>query len=104
MWLLKTSTFPFLISNLECNGCELTSKNFKEYIIKEIDGTKVISIFDVSKLITMSTSEFIDFKVSRYDQEILLKVKPNMVESEDNLGNKINKRIVGIKLSPPNNN
>ena len=51
----------------------------------------------------MSTSEFIDFKVLRYDQEILLKVKPNLVESQDNLGNKINKRMVGIKLSPYNN-
>ena len=46
----------------------------------------------------MSTGEFIDFKVSRYDQDIILKVKPKIVPSVDNLGNKMNKRIVGIKL------
>ena len=75
----------------------------KNDIILEIDNIEVESILDVSKLIAMSTSEFIDFKVSRYDQEILLKVKPNLVESEDNLGNKINKRMIGIMLSPYNN-
>jgi len=75
----------------------------KNDIILEIDSTKVQSILDVSKLIAMSTAEFINFKVSRYEKEILLKVKPNLVESEDNLGNKIKKRMIGIKLSPYNN-
>ena len=75
----------------------------KNDIIIEIDNTKVESILDVSKLITTSTSEIVDFKVSRYDQEILLKVKPNLIDTEDNLGNKIKKRMIGIKLSPYNN-
>ena len=75
----------------------------KNDIIIEIDNIKVESILDVSKLIAMSTSEFIDFKVLRYDQDILLKVKPNLVESEDNLGNKLKRRMVGITLSPYNN-
>jgi len=75
----------------------------KNDIILEIDNNKVESILDVSKFIAMSTSDFVDFKISRYDNEILLKVKPNIVESEDNLGNKLKKRMVGIKLSPYNN-
>ena len=75
----------------------------KNDIILEIDNNKVESILDVSKLILMSTSEIVDFKVSRYDQELLLKVKPKIVAGVDNLGNKINKRIIGIKLSPYNN-
>ena len=75
----------------------------KNDVILEIDNNKVESILDVSKLILMSTSEIVDFKISRYDQEILLKVKPKIVAGVDNLGNKINKRIVGIKLSPYNN-
>ena len=50
----------------------------------------------------MSTSEFIDFTVSRYDQEVIVKVKPNIIASEDNLGNKINKRVVGIILGAYN--
>ena len=75
----------------------------KNDIILAIDGTEIESILEVSKLIAMSTSEYIDFKVSRYEKEILLKVKPNLVESVDNLGNKINKRMIGIRLSPYNN-
>jgi regulator of sigma E protease len=72
-------------------------------IILEIDGNDVKSIMDVSKYITMSTAEIIDFKVQRSYDELLLKVQPKMVEGEDNLGNKINKRIVGIKLGAYNN-
>ena len=72
-------------------------------IILEIDGNKVKSIMEVSKYIMMSTDDFIDFKVKRSYDEILLKVKPNIVMGEDNLGNKINKRMVGIKLGAYNN-
>ena len=74
----------------------------KNDLILEIDGNKVKSILDVSKLITMSTSEFIDFKVERFENELILKVKPNIVDAEDNMGNNVKKRIVGIKLSPFN--
>ena len=72
-------------------------------VILEIDGNKVESIMDVSKYIMMSTDDFIDFKVKRSYDELLLKIKPDVVLSEDNLGNKINKRMVGIKLSAQNN-
>ena len=76
----------------------------KNDVIVSIDKNEVKSILDVSKFITLSTSEFIDFKVLRYDQEILFKVKPDFVESEDSLGNKVKKRMIGITLLPYNNN
>ena len=46
--LVDYAEFPFLISNLKCNDCELISKNFTNYLIKEIDGTKfgIIGIID----------------------------------------------------------
>ena len=72
-------------------------------IILEIDGNEVKSIMDVSKFITLSIADVIDFKVKRSYDELLFKVKPKIILSEDNLGNKINKRIVGIKLGPYNN-
>jgi regulator of sigma E protease len=72
-------------------------------IIVSIDGHKVKSIMEVSKFIMMSTDEFINFIVNRYDQDLIFKVKPNLVESEDNLGNKVTKRMVGIKLGAYNN-
>ena len=58
---------------------------------------------DVSKYITMSTADIIDFKVKRSYDEFVLKIKPDVVPSEDNLGNKMNKRMVGIKLGANNN-
>ena len=76
----------------------------KNDVIVSIDKNEVKSILDVSKFITLSTSEFIDFKVLRYDQEISFKVKPDFVESEDSLGNKVKKRMIGITLLPYNNN
>ena len=94
---------PALIDEVQNDSPAETAGLMKNDVILEIDNNKVDSILDVSKLIAMSTSEYIDFKVSRYDQEILIKVKPNVVFAEDNLGNKINKRMVGIKLSPYKN-
>ncbi|MDC1280062.1 RIP metalloprotease RseP [Pelagibacteraceae bacterium] len=72
-------------------------------IMVSIDGNEVKSIMDVSKFITMSTDDFINFTVNRSNQDLVFRVKPNIVESEDNLGNKINKRMVGIKLGAYNN-
>ena len=94
---------PAVINEVQKDSPAVVAGLMKNDVILEIDGTEVKSILDVSKLITMSTSDFIDFKVSRYDQDVLLKVKPNIVETEDNLGNKINKRIIGIMLGPYNN-
>ena len=94
---------PAVINEVQKDSPAEVAGLMKNDVILEIDGTEVKSILDVSKLITMSTSDFIDFKVLRYDQDILLKVKPNIVETEDNLGNKINKRMIGIMLGPYNN-
>jgi len=72
-------------------------------IILEIDGNEVKSIMDVSKYIMLSTDDLIDFKVKRLNKEYSLKIKPNIILGEDNLGNKIKKRVVGIKLGVQNN-
>ena len=72
-------------------------------IVVSIDGNEVKSIMDVSKYITMSTDEVINFTVSRFNENLTFRIKPNMLESEDNLGNKITKRMVGIKLGAYNN-
>ena len=94
---------PAVINEVQNDSPAMIGGLKQNDIILEIDGNKVNSILDVSKYITTSTSEFIDFKVERFDQEYLLKVKPNIILSDDNLGNKVNKRIVGIKLGAYNN-
>ena len=72
-------------------------------IIVSIDKNKVKSIMEVSKFIMMSTDEFINFTITRSGQNLTFKVKPSMVESVDSLGNKVTKRMVGIKLGAYNN-
>tara|TARA_B100002052_G_C15678670_1_gene505110 strand:- start:222 stop:821 length:600 start_codon:yes stop_codon:yes gene_type:complete len=58
---------------------------------------------EVSKFITMSTGDFINFKVKRSYEELNIKIEPDIVEGDDGLGNKVNKRMVGIKLGAYNN-
>ena len=94
---------PAVINEVQKDSPAMIGGLKQDDVILEIDGNKVKSIMDVSKFITMSTEEYIDFKVKRSYDEILLRVKPIMVLSDDNLGNKINKRIVGIKLGAYNN-
>ncbi|WP_440680438.1 RIP metalloprotease RseP [Candidatus Pelagibacter sp. HIMB1623] len=93
---------PAVISEVQKDSPAMIGGLKNQDIILEIDGNEVKSIMEVSKYITMSTSDFIDFKVKRSYDELILKVKPNIVEGEDGLGNKINKRMVGIKLSAYN--
>jgi len=94
---------PAVINEVQKDSPAMTGGLKQNDIILEIDGNKVESIMDVSKFITMSTDEIIDFKVKRSYDELILKIKPNIVPGEDNLGNKLNKRIVGIKLGAYNN-
>ena len=94
---------PAVINEVQKDSPAMVGGLKQNDIILEIDGNKVESIMDVSKYITMSTDEIIDFKVKRSYDEIILNIKPEMVKTEDNLGNSIKKRIVGIKLGAYNN-
>ena len=94
---------PAVINEVQSDSPAMVGGLKQNDVILEIDGNEVQSIMDVSKYIMMSTDDFIDFKVKRSYDELFLKIKPNIVLSEDNLGNKINKRVVGIKLGAQNN-
>jgi regulator of sigma E protease len=71
--------------------------------IISINNHKVQSILEVSTFISTSTSERIEFTVLRNNTEVTLYVKPHLVQSKDSLGNSVKKRMIGIKLSPLNN-
>ena len=94
---------PAVINEVQKDSPAMIGGLKQNDIILEIDGNKVKSIMDVSKYITMSTADIVDFKVKRSYDELILQIKPNIVPSEDNLGNKMNKRMVGIKLGAYNN-
>jgi len=67
-------------------------------IIKKVD-----SILQVSSYIVASTEDSINITVLRNNQKITFKVKPKFVQGLDTLGNKVNKKIIGVKLSPYQN-
>ena len=94
---------PAVINEVQKDSPAMLGGLKNQDVILEIDGNKVKSIMEVSKFITMSTGEIIDFKIKRTNSELILKVKPSIVEGEDGLGNKIVKRMVGIKLGAYNN-
>ena len=93
---------PAVINEVQKDSPAMVGGLKQNDIILEIDGNKVKSIMEVSKFIMMSTDEIIDFKVKRSYDELIFKIKPDTMLGEDNLGNKINKRIVGIKLGAYN--
>ena len=94
---------PAVINEVQKDSPAMVAGLKDNDIVVSIDGNEVTSIMDVSKYIMMSTDEIINFTVNRYDQDITFRVKPNIVDGEDNLGNKISKRMVGIKLGAYNN-
>ncbi|MDC1278250.1 RIP metalloprotease RseP [Pelagibacteraceae bacterium] len=94
---------PAVINEVQKDSPAMVAGLKNNDIVVSIDGNKVKSIMEVSKYIMMSTDEFINFTVNRYDQDLTFRVKPNIVDGEDNLGNKISKRMVGIKLGAYNN-
>jgi regulator of sigma E protease len=94
---------PALINEVQENSPAYAAGMKKNDVIIFIDNKKVESILEVSTLINTSTSEIIKFIILRNGQEISLLIKPNLVDGEDSLGNVAKKRIIGIKLSPFNN-
>ena len=94
---------PAQINEVQENSPAFVSGLKKDDIILSINNNKVKSILDVSTYINTSTSEQINLNILRNNNEILLSVKPKTIKSEDGLGNKINKKIIGIKIAPVNN-
>ena len=94
---------PAQIQEVQKNSPAYVSGIKNGDIILSVNNKKVTSILDVSTYINTSTTESIDIKVLRNDENIILTVKPETIKGEDSLGNKVNKKIIGIKISPPNN-
>ena len=94
---------PAVIDEVQADSPAYVAGIQKNDKIISIDNNKVQSILEVSTFISTSTAEIIEFTVLRNDQEITLYVKPNLVQSKDALGNAVKKRMIGIKLSPFNN-
>lgn len=94
---------PAVVNEVQVNSPAYEAGIKKNDKIISIDNNNVQSILEVSTFIATSTAEIIEFTVLRNNQEVALYVKPNLVQSKDSLGNSVKKRMIGIKLSPLNN-
>ena len=94
---------PAVIEEVQVDSPAYTAGLKKDDKIIFIDNKKVDSILQVSTFINTSVSEKIEFVVLRNNNEISLLIKPDLVDGKDAFGNNIKKRMVGIKLSPLNN-
>jgi len=94
---------PSVVAEVAINSPAYEAGIKKNDKIISIDNNKVQSILEVSTFISTSTAEIIEFTVLRNNQEVTLYVKPNLVQSKDSLGNSVKKRMIGIRLSPFNN-
>ena len=90
---------PAVIDEVQKNTPAYDAGLKKNDKILFINDNKVESILQVSTFINTSTSEKIEFKILRNDQQLSVLIKPNLIDSKDALGNSIKKRIIGIKLS-----
>jgi len=94
---------PAQIKEVQIDSPAYTAGIKKDDIILSINSNKVQSILDVSTYINTSSKDLIDIIILRNNNELLLKVKPQKAEGKDSLGNTVNKKIIGIKISPLNN-
>ena len=94
---------PAIIDEVQKDSPAFSSGLKKNDRILFIDNEKIESIMQVSTLINVSMSEKIEFKILRNDKELAILIKPNLVDGTDAFGNKIRKKIIGIKLSVPKN-
>ena len=72
---------PAVINEVQKDSPAENAGMMKNDVILEIDDKEIKSILDVSKFISLSTSEFIDFKILRLQDELILKVRPDLIDS-----------------------
>tara|TARA_Y100000590_G_scaffold155209_1_gene178405 strand:+ start:1717 stop:2823 length:1107 start_codon:yes stop_codon:yes gene_type:complete len=104
IYMLSGKDFtPAIIDEVQKDSPAYNAGFQKNDKIISIDNKKVQSILEVSTFINASSSENIKFEVLRNNEEITIMVQPILIEAKDTLGNQVKKRIIGIKLSPINN-
>ncbi len=75
----------------------------KNDIIISINKNEVNSIMEVSTLINSSPNKMIEVGVLRNQKEMIFTTYPKTIDSKDSFGNSIKKRVIGIKITPVNN-
>ncbi|OUV87521.1 MAG: RIP metalloprotease RseP [Pelagibacteraceae bacterium TMED136] len=95
----KDKTLP-IISEVNKNSPALEAglKNNDQIIF--IDNKKIESINDVALFITTSKNKSIKIDVLRNRKELSFTVVPEKKTIKDNFGNKVERKLIGIKIAP----
>ena len=93
---------PAQISEVQENSPAYVAGIKSGDIIFSIDDKKVNSILEVPAFINTSTTDSILIEILRNDQKIDVNVIPKIIQGKDSLGNEVNKKIIGIKITPLN--
>ena len=93
---------PGKISEIQENTPAFQSGLKVNDIIIGINDNKIQSILEISTHINTSTTDQIKLKILRNQEELTFFLTPNEVVGKDNLGNKVKKKIIGIKIKPIN--
>ena len=94
---------PAKISEVQIDSPAQQAGLKKNDLILSINGNEVKSVLEVPTFINTSLQDTILMTVLRNDQELSLSIKPKEIIGKDNLGNNAKKKIIGIKISPIDN-
>ena len=94
---------PALIDEVQVGSPAFIAGLKKNDRIISINNKKVNSILEVSTFISTSSSKKIEINILRDDQIKSFLIEPKIMNTKDSFGNSINKRIIGIRLAPFNN-
>ncbi len=95
---------PAVIEEVQVDSPAFTSGLKANDQIISVNGKKINSILEVSTFISASSSKEIRVEVLRNDQIKSFSIVPKVISAKDSLGNTINKRMIGVRLSGPNKN
>tara|TARA_B110000438_G_C15734148_1_gene615548 strand:- start:79 stop:1185 length:1107 start_codon:yes stop_codon:yes gene_type:complete len=94
---------PAIINEVQKDSPAFMAGLQKNDKIISVDNNDISSVLEISTFINISSSENIKFIILRNNEKIVKLIKPKFIETEDYLGNIVKKKIIGIKLSPLNN-
>ena len=94
---------PAKIEEVQIDSPAYVSGLKKNDLITYINDKKIQSIVEVSATINSSSKDDLKISVLRDNQELEFILNPKIITTSDSFGNQIKRKIIGVKLSPLNN-
>jgi regulator of sigma E protease len=94
---------PAKIEEVQIDSPAYVSGLKKNDLITYINDKKIQSIVEVSATINSSSKDNLKISVLRDNQELEFILNPKIITTSDSFGNQVKRKIIGVKLSPLNN-